>query len=53
MLLKLINLLACLLREIEPDSGVINHQPCTDITYGQVSCDVSMADPSVPPNSNI
>lgn len=51
-LLKLIKSLACLLREIEPNSGVINHQPSTDIIYGQVSCDISKADPNVPPKSN-
>lgn len=52
MLLKLINFLACLLREIEPDSGVINHRSCTDITYSQISCDVSKSDPCVPPNKS-
>lgn len=51
-LLKLIKSLACLIREIEPNSGVINHQPSADIIYGRVSGDISKADPNVPPTSN-
>lgn len=51
-LLKLIKSLACLLRETDPNSSVINHQPSTDIMYGRVSCDISKVHANVPPMSN-
>lgn len=46
-LLKLIKSLACLLREIEPILGVINHGPSPDITAGQAPR-VPRPEPQVP-----
>lgn len=54
-LLKLIKSLACLLREIEPNPGVIHCGSSPDITPGQAPRDTSGAEPQVSsvPNTHL